>query len=137
VERAAVLDLDKGPRSIGRRPLIEVVLYGALFEFELERLAGTRLGRAIDGRIGRWIDARQRRRRLAVGLIEQESKLGEQPVLRFVVVEASFGSAAASDPGSMTTEQPVTRIRASGFARLARRTAWRDLRSAMAVTVQC
>jgi len=95
VERAAVWILIK-PRSIGRRPLIEVVLYGALFEFELERLAGR--ASAGDRRPGRpLIDADS----VGAGwrrLIEQESKLGEQPVLRFVVVEASFGSAAASDP---------------------------------------
>ena len=48
----------------------------------------------------------------------------------------AVGSAATSAVGSTTTEQPVTSTCASGLARRARRTTWRDLRSATAVTVQ-
>jgi hypothetical protein len=48
----------------------------------------------------------------------------------------AVGSAAANASCPTWTEQPVTTSSAAGFDRRARRTAWRDFWSAVAVTVQ-
>ena len=120
-ERAAVLDLDERPGPLDRRAVV---------------------GDAVTARRDR-LDARQRRQRA------QRPRGTARPAARsasssarnasFVVVAdqpRGRSPPPRTPPARPATEQPVTTISASGFARRARRTAGRDFSSAVAVTVQ-
>ena len=73
----------------------------------------------------------------SAGDADERLELAQQPRLAVVADEPRrAGPTAANAPGPTWTEQPVTTISASGFARRARRTAARDFSSAVAVTVQ-
>ena len=114
-ERAAILDLDERPRPFD---------------------GGAAIGDAFD------LDAGQGRQRS----IERASwplsgptsaaSSRNNPSFALLSTRRAAGSAAANASRPTWTEQPVTTISASGFARRARRTAWRDFWSAVEVTVQ-
>ena len=76
VERAAVLDLDEGARSVDGGPSFEVVLDRAL----------VRLKGAARARLDR-LDPRQRRQLAAVRCDYQGRQFGQQPAFGFVVEE--------------------------------------------------
>ena len=84
MERAAVLDLHEGARSIDVGPTVEGVLDRILVGLGLERPAQARLERRFD----RQLDPRKRRHRPAVREPEQACQLGHQAALRFVVIQA-------------------------------------------------
>ena len=121
VERAAVLDLDEGARPIDGGPSsksssTEPSSASARRPARLDSPPGRARCRAAAGTsVGRRIDARQRRHRPTVRQLDQARQLGQQAALRLVVEEPGRGSAAASDSGSIATEQPVTRTCASGL----------------------
>ena len=121
-ERAAVLDLDEGTRPLDRRPLVDDA-----FDLDArergERPRDARVTAPCPGGVAR---AGPTRRSISASSASFE---------RLSTSRAS-GSAAANASRATCTEQPVTTTSASGFARRARRTAWRDFWSAVAVTVQ-
>ena len=116
-ERAAVLDLHERPGPLHR---------------------GAVVGDAVDGVAATSVDARQRRaaapaeRASHRGRRSSASSSARSAALSVVADEPRRGrSTAANASGPTWTEQPVTTISASGFARRARRTAARDFSSAV------
>ena len=84
-------------------------------------------------RVGSARSRRASRRRCRA---DQRSSSASSPSFARLSTSRAAGSAAANASRPTWTEQPVTTISASGFARRARRTAWRDFWSAVEVTVQ-
>ena len=131
MERAAVLDLDEGPRPLDRRAVV-----GRPVDAPRPSTASTpeSVGSAASsGACGPSSGASA----APSSLREERLELGEERVLVLVADEPGAGiDAPRRPPGPPATEQPVTTTCASGFARRARRTAVRDFSSAVAVTVQ-
>ena len=120
-ERAAVLDLDERPGPLDRCPLVGDPL-------------------DLDAGQGRQRPADERRPARAAGRARagpsSASSSARSASFERLSTSRAPGSAAANAARPTWTEQPVTTIAASGLARRARRTAWRDFASASAVTVQ-
>ena len=106
-ERAAVLDLHERPRPLDR---------------------GAAVGDALDldARTGSAAPARRARRRSVAPGRRSRSISSSSASFDRLSTSRAAGSAAANASRPTWTEQPVTTISAAGFARRARRTAWRD-----------
>ncbi len=76
-----------------------------------------------------------RRRRAGRAAPRRRSTSASRPSLASFATSRAAGSIAANEAGATWTAQPVTMTVAAGLARRARRTAFRDLSSAAAVTV--
>ena len=122
VERAAVLDLDEGPRALDRRAVV-----GDPVDRAVPRPESVGSGPACT-----WP---------APGcpcpsIASSASSSARNAALPSLPTSRASASIRANASGPTWTEQPVTTISASGLARRARRTAARDFSSAVAVTVQ-
>ena len=117
-ERAAVLDLDERARPLDRGPPV---------------------GDSLDLDSGKRRETPGHDRTVAIAAVHPATSPSSTSSSRSfdrLSTRRAAGSAAANASRPTWTEQPVTTTSASGFARRARRTAWRDFWSATEVTVQ-